>query len=612
VSPRRPGRDATPDPLPAPDMPGPPSVQVAARHVRAGDDWSATLAVTGYPAEVSAGWLEPLLSYPGRVDVTLHIEPIPVAVAAARLRRQRARLESGRRAGIDRGQLDDPDTESAADDARDLAYRLARGEGKLFRLGLYLTVHAGSEEELAAEVQAVRALAASLLLVTVPATFRSLQGWATTLPAGTDQLLLRRTMDTAALAASFPFTSPDLPRDPADPQALPGVLYGVSTAGPGLVAWDRWAADNHNSVTLAASGAGKSYLAKLEILRSLYQGTECWVIDPEDEYARLAGAAGGAYVQLGAPGVHLNPFDLPAAGRARAGTLTRRALFIHTVIAVLCGEPPAAERAALDRAIMTAYQRAGITSDPRTWARPAPLLAALAVALRAAKTPAATALADRLVPFTEGSHSGLFAAPTTTRPEGHLVVFSLRDVPDELRPAATLLALDTTWRAVSDPARRRRRLITVDEAWLLMRDPEGARFLFRLAKSARKAWAGLAAVTQDAGDVLSTDLGRAVVANSATQILLRQAPQAIGKVADEFRLSAGERQLLLAARRGEGLLAAGPSARVSFQAIASPAEHYLCTSDPAEIARMQSARPAAAGPAWPGPHGEDDQEDLLP
>ena len=113
-------------------------------------------------------------------------------------------------------------------------------------------------------------------------------------------------MDTAALAASFPFTSPDLPRDPAARTRCPGVLYGANTAGPGLVAWDRWAADNHNSVTLAASGAGKSYLAKLEILRSLYQGTECWVIDPEDEYARLAAATGGAYVHLGAPGVHLN------------------------------------------------------------------------------------------------------------------------------------------------------------------------------------------------------------------------------------------------------------------------------------------------------------------
>ena len=599
----------------APDMPGPAAVEVAARHVRASGDWAATLAVTGYPAEVAPGWLEPLLSYPGRLDVTLHIEPIPTQVAAARLRRQRARLESGRRHGADRGRLDDPDTESAAADARELAYRLARGEGKLFRLGLYLTVHASSEEELAAETAAVRALAASLLLVAVPATFRSLQGWATTLPAGTDRLLLRRTMDTAALAASFPFTSPDLPRDPADPGALPGVLYGVNTAGPGLVAWDRWAQPNHNSVTLAASGAGKSYLAKLEILRSLYQGTECWVIDPENEYERLASAVGGAYVQLGAGGVHLNPFDLPAAGRARPDALTRRALFLHTVVAVLLGgEPSAAGRAALDKAIMTAYQRAGITSDPRTWSRPAPLLPALADALRAAKTGEARTLADRLVPFTEGSHAGLFAAPTTTRPAGHLVVFSLRDVPDELRPAATLLALDATWRAVSDPARRRRRLITVDEAWLLMKDPEGARFLYRMAKSARKAWAGLAAVTQDAGDVLSTELGRAIISNSATQVLLRQAPQAIGQVAGEFRLSAGERQLLLSARRGEGLLAAGPSARVSFQALASPAEHFLCTSDPAEIARMQASRPAAADPAWPGADDTaagDGQEDLL-
>jgi len=68
--------------------------------------------------------------------------------------------------------------------------------------------------------------------------------------------------------------------------------------------------------------------------------------------------------------------------------------------------------------------------------------------------------------------------------------------------------------------------------------------MYRLAKSARKAWAGLAAVTQDAEDVLATDLGRAVIANSATQILLRQAPQAISRVAAEFHLSAGERALL--------------------------------------------------------------------
>ena len=205
---------------------------------------------------------------------------------------------------------------------------------------------------------------------------------------------------------------------------------------------------------------------------------------------------------------------------------------------LLGGQPGPAERAALDRAIMAAYHHAGITSDPRTWARPAPQLPHLAAALRADGTEAAVTLADRLVPFTEGTHSGMFAGPTTTRPAGHLVVFSLRDVPDELKAVATLLALDTVWRQVSDPAARRRRLVVVDEAWLLMRDPEGAKFLFRMAKAARKHWAGLAVVTQDAEDVLGSDLGRAVIANAATQVLLRQAPQAI-ELAEEFRLSAG-------------------------------------------------------------------------
>ena len=115
--------------------------------------------------------------------------------------------------------------------------------------------------------------------------------------------------------------------------------------------------------------------------------------------------------------------------------------------------------------------------------------------------------------------------------------------------------------------------------WLLMRQAEGAQFLFRMAKAARKHWAGLAVITQDAEDVLSSELGRAVVSNAATQILLRQAPQAISQVAEAFRLSAGEREFLLSARQGEGLLAASATDRVAFKTVASdvraPARHHF-------------------------------------
>ncbi|MEU8342409.1 ATP-binding protein [Spirillospora sp. NPDC048832] len=566
---------------------GPSALRVNARSLELPGGVCASFAVTGYPREVGAGWLEPLLTYPGRLDVSLHIDPIPPLIAAQRLRRQLARLESASRANAQQGRLADFAAEAAADDAAELAASLARGHGRLFRVGLYLTVHAPDPGVLEGEVQRVRALAASLLLDAQPTTFRALQGWTTTLPLSHDSVRTRRVFDTAALAAAFPFTSPDLQPVLGDTP----VLYGLNAYSSGVVVWDRFAQDNYNSVTLARSGAGKSYFTKLETLRLLYQDVHVAVIDPEDEYRRLCDHVAGTRIALGAPGVCFNPFDLPE-GQGE-DTLIRRALFLQTLIGAMLDEPltPAA-RAVLDRAVLAAYRSRGIGSDPRTWARPAPVLADLTTQLdqiagsQAPEAGTAADLSARLAPYTTGSYRGLFAGPTTTRPTGHLVVFSLRDLPDEVRPVWMLLALDAIWRTLANPDERRRRLVVVDEAWTLMREDEGARFLYRLAKSARKHWAGLAVVTQDAGDLLGSDLGRAVIANSATQILLRQAPQAIDQITDAFDLTDGEKTFLLAADRGHGLLCGtgAGSDRAAFTAIASGHEHQLVTTDPAELA----------------------------
>jgi type IV secretory system conjugative DNA transfer VirD4/TraG family protein len=574
----------------------PDALSVGARHLEVGNEWVSSFAVTGFPREVHPGWLAPLLTYPGRLDVALHVEPIDPATAAARLKKQLAKLESGRRHTAEHGRLYDPQVEAATEDAYDLSSRVARGEGKLFRVGLYLTIHAPSERALADEVAALRSLAASLLLDAKHTTYRSLQGWVSTLPMGLDLIGMRRTFDTSALSAAFPFTSPDLPAaDPTSVAAPSGVLYGYNVGSQGLVHWDRFGdgMHNHNSVILGRSGAGKSYLVKLELLRSLYRGIEIAVVDPEDEYSRLAAAVGGTYVHLGARNVRLNPFDLPihtrADGRRTAprDALVRRTLFLHTVIAVLVGnELQAAERAALDRGIAATYQSVGITADARTWTRPSPTLRTLRDQLATAGQAgdqAAAELAARLHPYVEGAFKQLFDGQTTTNPEGHLVVFSLRDLPDELKGIGTLLTLDAVWRRVSNPAIRRPRLVVVDEAWLLMKERSGAEFLFRMAKASRKHWAGLTVATQDTADVLGNDLGKAVVANAATQILLRQASQAIDEITHTFDLSAGERQFLLSADRGQGLLSAGTQ-RVAFQSIASPTEHYLVTSNPAELA----------------------------
>jgi type IV secretory pathway VirB4 component len=556
-----------PDKPADPGLLGPAALELYHDRIRVGSSWQQTFAVSGYPREVSHGWLSPLLRGAGELELALHIEPFPAELAAQRLHKQRARFESTRRLERERGSLSDLGVAAAAEDAHQLANRLARGESRLFRAALYLTVTAESEHGLQEASQRLRALCGSLLLNCVPASFRTHEGWLSSLPLGLDRLRLRRTFDSEALAASFPFALSEPPLQEH------GCFYGLADSGAPVV-YDRYASDNYNSVILARSGAGKSYLAKLEALRLLYQGVQVFIVDPEDEYQRLCHAVGGAYLPLaGQNPVALNPLDL-TNGSPEA--LAERVAFLSELIELLAGGLTGGELAALDRAARASYA----TSSPGE----APLLRDLAHELEQAGEEGRR-LAERISLYTVGSLSQLFAKPTSVSPSGQLVCFSLRGLSERLKPAALLLCLDAIWRSLeSEP---RKRCVLVDEAWLVMGEPAGARFLHRLAKSARKRWCGLTTITQDAGDLLATGLGQAIVANSASQILLRQAPQAIDQIAEAFRLTDREARYLLSCPRGHGLFIVGDN-RFPLRVLASPTEHAWATTDPAELATFDS------------------------
>lgn len=567
-------------------LPVPSAVEVGRDWLRSGDVWQRTLAVTGYPREVEPGWLTPLLRAATELDLTLHLTPLPGTVAAERLRRQRARLESSRCVDAEHGRLADPALAAAAQDAESLAGALARGESRLFACGLYLSISARSLPELAARSERVKALCGSLLLHTVPASFRAFDGWLSSLPLGMDRLRLSRTFDTPSIAAAYPFASSDPPLEQG------GVLYGLTSSGAPVIT-DRFSRENFNTVILAYSGAGKSYAAKLEALRLLYQHVQVLVIDPEDEYRRLCEAVGGTHLPLAGEGaVAINPFDLSTQGTGEERALAQRIVFLADLIELLVGRLDGGELAALDRAAHAAYQAAGITSDPTTHSRPAPMLCDLAHCLHE-DGHAGRALAERIYPYAHGSLSHLLGRQSTVAPEGHLVCFSLRGLPDRLRPAALMLALDAIWRSLEGPLRRR--VVIVDEAWELMRavpadgrEPPGARFLFALAKKARKRWTGLTTITQDPGDLLDSPLGQAVVNNASQQLLLRQSPQAIERVGQAFGLTAAERRHLLTCPTGDGLLITGQAAqRVALHIEASEQEDRLLTTDPAQLAATQ-------------------------
>ncbi|WP_335989826.1 VirB4 family type IV secretion system protein [Glycomyces sp. MUSA5-2] len=547
----------------------PDATVVEMRRLRTGDSWSAVLLVTGYPATLPWGWAG-RLAVPGtRVAISLHLEGVPAQVAAMQLQRRRARLESQRRYQSVRGRLEDPAVEAAAADAADLAAQVARGHAQLHRQALYLTVHAEDPADLDLVCARVRSRAAAAMIDLRPATARQLPGAIAGVPFGIDPVGAHRTVDTATAAAAFPFASPDLGAIPET-----AVLYGTNLYTGAPVLWDRWASqENHNSVTIARSGAGKSYLTKTTILRELYQGVRVVVVDPESEYLALAAHVGGTVHRPGGPGERLDPLAMPAVGEA--DELSRRRLFAGTVVETLLGERlPGVEAAVLQRAVAACYEAAGISDDPATWARPAPALADVTAVLASDTTGAD--LAARLGPwvgpgtvFDMGSASTPSGVLSSASP---LEVWDLAAVPAELAPVATLLVLDQIWRSLTPGGPRT--LIVVDEAWLMLRTGQGAQWLSRLAKSARKRNCGLSVVTQDAEDVTGTELGRTVIHNAATQVLLRQAPQAIDGIAAAFKLTTAAAALIGSARLGEGLLLGG-GAQIAFRALASPVEHRL-------------------------------------
>ena len=538
------------------------------RRVRIGDSWAAVLLVTGYPATLPWGWAAHLAVPGSRVSLALHLDGVPAQVAASQLQRRRSRFESQRRYQAVRGRLGDPAVEAAAADAADLAAQVARGHSQLHRQAVYLTVHAETPAELDLVCARVRSRAAAAMLDVRPATARQLPGLIATVPFGTDPVGAHRTVDTPTAAASFPFASPDMDGPVPDSS----VLYGVNLYSGSPVLWDRWASmDNHNSVLIARSGAGKSYLTKTTILRELYQGVRVVVIDPESEYLALAAHVGGTVHRPGSPGARLNPLSMPTDGEA--DEFARRRLFIGTVVETLLGEKlSGTEAAVLQRAVAACYEGAGIGENRATWARPAPSMADVAAVLATDATGAD--LAARLDPWvgpgTVFDTSDTHAAPTGA--VSPLAVWDLASVPPELAPVVTLLVLDQIWRSLRPGGTRT--LVVVDEAWLMLRTGQGAAWLSRLAKSARKRNTGLAVVTQDAEDVTGSELGRTVIHNSATQIIMRQAAQAIDAVSQAFKLTAAETALIGSARLGEGLLLGGGH-HVAFRAIASPEEHRL-------------------------------------
>lgn len=562
------------------DVIAPSAVEVDFNHLRINNRFYRTFYVVNYPRYVSPNWLSPLVNFDKELDIAMYVYPVEGRGVLDEMRKTIARMEAEISTDIQRGKVVDPTTQAKLEDALDLQGKLAKGVEKFFQFGLYITASADSMAELDRISKELQASLGALMIIPKTAILEMEEGFKTVLPLCKDELNVTRNMPTATLATTFPFVSSELSDDR-------GIMYGLNQHNGSLVVFDRFKMENYNTVVFAKSGAGKSYMIKLETLRSLMFDTEVIVIDPENEYETLCHALGGQYITFGfnSP-AKINPFDLELV-KTETGEneLTRKILALYALFRIIMGKMSPQEEAILDRALIATYKNQGITMDPETQqGKEMPLIEDLYKVLIGMEEELAASLAARLEKFIRGAFAGLFNTQTNINIKNKLVVFGTRDLEDALRPIAMHIILDFIWNKVRSELRRR--VLVIDEAWYLMRYPDSARFLFGIAKRARKYYLGLTTVTQDVDDFLGSKYGGAIVKNSSIQILLKQHPAAIDQVGDLFYLSQGERQYLLASNIGEGIFFAGQN-HVAIRIIASPQEHKLITSDPKEILKQK-------------------------
>ncbi len=565
------------------DLVAPSSIEFASDHFRLGTRYGRTLFVYGYPRQVYTGWLSPLINIDEIIDISMFVYPVDTQTILKNLTRKVTQLQASLSLNAEKGKTRDPALEAAIIDAEQLRDQLQIGAERFFRFGLYVTMYADSLEELRYVQNKVETIFGQQLIFSKVASSQQEQGLQCITPQLTDQLKIRHNLNTGALSSSFPFTSADLSQDK-------GVLYGINMHNSGLVIFDRFSLENANMVVFAKSGAGKSFTVKLEALRSMMVGTEVIIIDPENEYKKLSDAVGGTYIRLSLnSATRINPFDLPkvidkseANDALRSNLVTLHGLFRLMLSGTTAstgegnqvfGLTPA-EEADLDQALIDTYARAGITSDPLTHNSTPPTISDLYdILLHMGGT--GPQLAQRLRKYTTGTFAGIFSQQSNVEINNQMVVFNIRDLEDELRPVAMYIVLSHIWNITR--ADQKKRMLIVDEAWQLMKYSDSANFLFSLAKRARKYKLGLTTITQDVEDFMSSKMGRAIVANSSMQLLLKQSSSSVDILSDVFKLTEEEKKRLANFPVGQGLFFAGAN-HVHIQIHASPTEENLITT----------------------------------
>ncbi len=560
------------------DIIAPSALKISPKTLNLGEKLVRSFFVMSYPKFLSDSWFSPIINLDKAFDISIFIQPIDTSVILNEFKKKVAEVQSQINDREEKGLVRDPQLDASYQNLEQLRDNLQQAQEKIFDVGIYISIYGDSEEELNKVESEIKSTLEASLVFIKPALFQQEQGFRTTIPVSTDELDVHSKLNSSPLSSIFPFISFDLTEGK-------GILYGLNRHNNSLVLFDRFSLENYNSVTFAKSGSGKSYATKLEILRSMMFDVDVIVLDPEREYERMTETLGGRYFNISLTSEnHINPFDLPMPHEDESPADVLRSHIVNLVglFRLMLGGLTPEEDSIIDRAISETYALKDITPEANFSAIEPPLMSDFELVL--AGLEGGESLVQRLTKYTKGTWSGFINRPSNLDINKKLVVFSLRDMEDELKPIAMYIVMHHIWGLVRKEIKKR--LLVVDEAWWMMKSEDTASFLFGLAKRGRKYYLGISTITQDVEDFLRSPYGLPIITNSSMQFMLKQSPTSIDMVQKTFNLTDEEKYLLLESGIGEGIFFAGQK-HVALKVVSSETEHKIITSNPEELLNNQ-------------------------
>lgn len=564
------------------DLIAPSAFNIEPSFLQLGTTYCRTIFVVSYPRYISIGWSSPVINLSVNMDISMFFYPVKSNIILKQLKNKVGALEAQLSADSEKGAPRDPMRETALRDIEGLRDDLTQGTEHFFQFSFYVTIYTKDKEKLDQLSEDIESIFGSKLINSRKVLYQSEQGFNSTLPLCNDELMVAFNMNSSPIAASFPFISAELTSDD-------GILYGINRHNNSLILFDRFSLQNANMVVFATSGAGKSYAIKLEILRTLMMGVDIIVIDPEMEYKHLCDAVGGTYINISLSSESkVNPFDLPRPMEKETAVedIIRSAVItVKGLLRIMLNGFTTEQDSILDRALIETYAKKDITPDSDLATVQAPIMQDLQEVLEGME--GAGELVLKLKKFTEGTFAGLLNSPTNVDMRNQLVVFSVRDLEDELRPMEIYAIVNYIWNVVR--SEKKKRILVIDEAWWLMQHEDSARFIFALVKRCRKYYLGVTTITQDVNDFLHSQYGQAIVNNSALQLLLRQSPAAVDNIQKTFLLTDSEKYLLLESSPGEGIFFAGLK-HAAIKVVSSYTEDQIVTTNPQQLLEIERAK----------------------